>query len=76
MITVKFFGLLRLDHGIRTLQLEAETMAQVFSHLESLGIPRRELKGCVVFLNGSPANKRSVLKDGDQVIFMSPVAGG
>ena len=76
MITVKLYGLLRIESGIREKQLEAATVAEVLDALAECGIPRRDLKGCVILLDGKSATKRSKLKNGDTVILMSPVAGG
>ena len=78
MITVKLFGLLRLDSGIKERQLEAATVNEVFDLLlkETDRITRRDLDGCVVMINGKQGKKRSKLTDGDQVVLLSPVAGG
>ena len=76
MITVKLFGLLRLDSGIRERQLEAQNVKEVFSHLCQAGISKQDLEGCTVLINGKQANKRSKLQDGDTVVLMPPVAGG
>ena len=76
MITVKLYGLLRLDSGVKVRQLEAETVRDVLRAMEGCGISRRALEGCVVFVNGSNAESRSRLADGDTVVLMSPVAGG
>ena len=76
MITVKLYGLLRIDSGIREKTLEASDMRDVFSALEGCGIPGKKLTGCVIFINGKNGNKRSKLKDGDRVDLMPPVAGG
>ena len=76
MITVKLYGLLRIESGIKEKQLEAATVAEVLDALAECGIPRRDLKGCVILLDGKSATKRSKLKNGDTVILMSPVAGG
>ena len=76
MITVKLYGLLRLDSGIKEKQLEASTVKKVLESLVDCGIPRKDLNGCVILVNGSSANKRGKLKDGDTVVLMSPVAGG
>ena len=76
MITVKLYGLLRIESGIKEKQLEADTVADVLDALAACGIPKRELRSCVILLNGKPAVKRSKLKNGDTVILMSPVAGG
>ena len=76
MITVKLYGLLRIESGIREKRLEAKTVTDIFQALTDSGIPTKDLRGCVVLINGSPANKRSKLTDGDTVVLMSPVAGG
>ena len=76
MITVKLFGLLRIESGIKEKQLEATVVKEVLEQLADCGIDRKELNGCVVFINGNSANKRSKLTDGDTVVLMSPVAGG
>ena len=76
MITVKLYGLLRIESGIKEKQLEAATMKEVFAALSICGITQKDLDRCVILINGSSANKRSKISDGDTVIFMSPVAGG
>ena len=76
MITVKLYGLLRIESGIKEKQLEAVTMKEVLDQLAACGIDRRDLNGCVILVNGKTANKRSKLTDGDTVVLMSPVAGG
>ena len=76
MITVKLFGLLRLDSGIKERQMEAATVKEVLQQLAEAGISKRDLSGCVIFVNGENANKRRKLTDGDLVVLMPPVAGG
>ena len=76
MITVRLYGLLRLDSGIRERQLEAGSVKDVHTQLAALGLDRKELEGCVILVNGKPANKRRKLQDGDLVQLMSAVAGG
>ena len=76
MITVKLYGLLRIESGIRERQLEAVTVKQALDELGELGVSRNALKGCVILVNGKNASKRSRLADGDTVVLMSPVAGG
>ena len=76
MITVKLYGLLRIDSGIKEKQLEADTVKQVLEALAECGVPKKALNGCVILVNGSSAAKRSKLTDGDTVVLMSPVAGG
>jgi molybdopterin converting factor small subunit len=76
MITVKLYGLLRIESGIKEKQLKASTVNEVLQILAGHGISRKELNGCVVLVNGNSANRRSKLTDGDTVVLMSPVAGG
>ena len=76
MITVKLYGLLRIDSGIKERRIDAGSMKDVFQDLTNLGISQKDLTGCVILVNGKPANKRHTLHDGDTVTLMSPVAGG
>ena len=76
MITVKLYGLLRIESGIKQKQLDASTVHEVLSFLADCGIPRKDLNGCVVLVNGASAKKQTKLHDGDTVVLMSPVAGG
>ncbi len=76
MITVKLYGLLRLDSGIREKHLEAGTVKEVLESLAASGIGKKDLDSCIILVNGNSANKRSKLSDGDTVVLMSPVAGG
>mgnify|MGYP006380340087 CR=1 FL=1 len=76
MITVKLYGLLRIESGIKEKQLEAATVKEVLDVLAAGGISRKDLRGCVILINGNSANRRSKLTGGDTVVLMSPVAGG
>ncbi len=78
MITVKLFGLLRLDSAIRELTLDAASIPEVKEALlaRSDKITKKDIDGCVILINGKPGKKKSKLEDGDQVVLMSPVAGG
>ena len=78
MITVKLYGLLRLDTGIRELSLDAKTVPELYSRLleHSDRITKKDLEGCVLLVNGKAANRRTKLADGDVVQLLSPVAGG
>ena len=76
MITVKLFGLLRVESGIKQRQMEAATVKEVLQQLQDAGISGKDLRGSVIFVNGEPASKRKKLTDGDQVVLMPPVAGG
>ena len=76
MITVRLYGLLRIDSGIKERKIEAATIKDVLEDLMQQGISRKELQGCILLVGGKPANRRTKLQDGDVVQLMSPVAGG
>ena len=78
MITVKLYGLLRLDSGIRELSLDVKTVPELYFRLleHSDRITKKDLEGCVLLVNGKAANRRTKLADGDVVQLLSPVAGG
>ena len=76
MITVKLYGLLRINSGIKERKIEAESIKDVLEDLMMQGISRKELDGCIVLINQKSPNKKSKLTDGDVVQLMSPVAGG
>ena len=75
MITVKLFGLVRIETGIKELQIEANTIRQLHKAL-TRHIPEEKIKGCILLVNGKAANRFTKLEDGDQVMLMPPVAGG
>lgn len=76
MITVKLYGLLRIESGVKEKQLEAATVKEVLEALDNQGISKKDLNSCVILVNGNRASKRSKLTNGDTVVLMSPVAGG
>ena len=76
MITVKLYGLLRIESGIKIKQMEAKSVKEVLDALTCCGIPKKDLDGCLILINGTSANRRSKLTNGDTVVLMSPVAGG
>ena len=76
MITVKLYGLLRIESGIKEKQLDASTVKEALDSLMAYGVPKQDLAGCIILVNGKSANKRTKLTNGDMVVLMSPVAGG
>ena len=71
MVKVKLFGLLRLDTGLKELELEEKSFPprEVQSTL-------KDIDGCIVMINGVQGKKSSKLAPGDEVMLMSPVCGG
>lgn len=84
MVTVKLFGLFRLDTGLKSLTVEANSVKELYPILlaeakkakADTRITAADIDGCIVVINGRQARKNSPLKDGDQVSLMSPVCGG
>ena len=75
MITVRVFGLLRLDSGISRLELEAETVGEAIERLPE-ALDKKSIARYTLLVNGKPANAKTGLKDGDEIYILAPVAGG
>lgn len=82
MITIKFTSKLRLDVGRENDRAEAKSMAALISEMERRygSAFTKWLPHCRIFVNGSstavPDNQDTSLADGDEVLFLLPVAGG
>ena len=77
MIKVSFFGLLRINSGVKTLEVEADTIKELFLKIEQQsGISVKTLQSCTMFINGKEKKLNQKLHDGDQIVFMPPVCGG
>ena len=78
MITVRFYGLLRLDAGVREMEVMASTVTELYTQISGQNprITKKDLEGCVLLINGKASNRRAKLTDGDVVQLMPPVAGG
>ena len=57
MITVKLYGLLRIESGIKEKQFQATSVRDVLRQLEECGIPAKELSGCVILINEKPQTR-------------------
>ncbi len=84
MVQVHIFGLLRLDTGLKDISAEAGSVRELYPLIleeakklnPGTKVTAADLNGCIVMINGEPARKRSRLRDGDDVMLMSPVCGG
>ena len=84
MITVKLFGTFRLDSGIKELQIDAKTvkdlypvvMQEVLKANPYTTLSMKDVKGCIVSIDGKQVGVRTKLKDGDVVFLVPAVAGG
>ena len=84
MVTVKLFGTLRLESGVKELTAEAETvkalyptvMREIRAVKPNSAITEKALRGCLIAVNGVQTGPRTKLRDGDVVYFFPAVAGG
>ena len=84
MVTVKLFGVFRLDSGVKQLEAEAKTVKDIYPIVideikkvrPDSTLTEKKLKGSVIIVNGTPGKTSTKLNDGDIVNLMPPVAGG
>lgn len=84
MVTVKLFGLFRLDTGMKEFQAEAGSVRELYPLLlaearrlnSATTVTAKDINGCIVVINGKQGSRNSSLQDGDTVMLMSPVCGG
>lgn len=84
MVTVKLFGTLRLDSGVKEVTAEAGTVRELYPLVlreiravkPDSAVTEKALRGCLVAVNGVQAGGRTKLRDGDTVFLFPAVAGG
>ena len=82
MITVKFFGLLSVDSGIKQIALESKSAKETVDKIidKYPNISKKQLLSSVIFINKKQiTSKRGLstkLNDGDEIVFISPTSGG
>ena len=84
MVTVKLFGTLRIDTGVRELTAEAGSVRELYPIVlreirekrPDSPVTEKTLHACLVAVNGAQAGPRAKLRDGDVVYFFPAVAGG
>ena len=84
MVTVRLFGTLRLESGVKELHLEAGSVRELIplvcreirSAKPDCAVTEKTLRGCLVAVNGVRVNPRTRLRDGDVVYFFPAAAGG
>lgn len=81
-VTVKLFGVFRVDTHTARVELECGQLKDVFTQLnEQLGHIQMQsglqFKDAIVYVNGEACKKKSkALKDGDEIWLLSPASGG
>lgn len=77
MVTIKLFGSLRLKTGFKEMQVYASSVSEACALMaRATGWNLKEFKNCVFSLNGTQVKYSAKLKDGDELIFLSPSGGG
>ena len=84
MITVKLFGTLRIDSGVKEVRTEAGRVKEIYAPvLDAIHakqpdtcITLKTLKGCRIAVNGNVAAPNTALRPGDIVYLFPAVAGG
>ena len=83
MVTVRVFGVLRLDSGVKMLEADAASVQDVFRLVfeesrrvkPDSGITMKDVKGCMVVVNGKMVKPNAKLRDGDEIMLV-PASGG
>lgn len=83
MVTIRVYGVLRLDSGVKELKAEADNVQEVFRLVfeESKRIKpdscvtMKDVKGCMVVVNGKMVKPKAKLHDGDEIMLV-PASGG
>ncbi len=77
MVTIKLFGSLRLKSGCKGLEADVSTVKEACQALaDSTTLQMKELKNCVVMVNGKQSKFSSKIEDGSEVVFLAPAGGG
>ena len=83
MVHVKLFGALRLRSGLKDYQLEAKNLDELYAQLAQLStqtggkqVTVKDLRACIVMINGEQCRPRHALSDGDTVVLLTPASGG
>lgn len=82
MITVKFFGSVRVDYGLKELMVHAGTIAEAVEEIRKhSSIDEQELRQSIIFVNNKQVTGirqpfAFSLNDGDELVFLSPISGG
>ncbi len=80
-VTVKLFGVYRVDTHIATTEINADKLSDLLDELNKLAVGENKssisFSDATVFVNGEHCKKkRQKLSDGDEVWLLSPASGG
>lgn len=77
-INVRYFAILREEAGLETetIKVEAKTYGELYQHLQVKHKFTIPLEMIQVAVDDEFSHLHHDIKDGDQVVFIPPVAGG
>ena len=83
MVSVKLFGALRLRSGLKEYQLEAKNLDELYAQLAEISahsggepVTVKDLRDCIVMINGKQCRPHHTLSNGDAVVLLTPASGG
>lgn len=82
MVTVKFFNLIRSNHGVQQLNLSPGTIENIMIEIRNIHpqITMQELHDAILFINKQKVMHlkrfKEIVKDGDEIVFTNFVGGG
>ena len=82
MIKVRFFGFIRSQAGLSSIEISANTVDEALKQISNKceNIKLSTLKNSLIFVNsvdiGNLRMFKTPLKEGDEVMILSPTAGG
>lgn len=82
MITVRIFGLISIEYGLNRIDMEEGKVSRILDEIvrQYPGITRKRLQQSVMFINKEQVIVNKVLamtlKDGDELVLISPSSGG
>lgn len=84
MVSVRLFGTFRLDTGVKGFDADVSSVKELYPILLEKAleinpkstVSQKDIEACIVIVNGIQTNKKAQLKDGDEVMILSPVCGG
>ncbi len=77
MVTIKLFGSLKLKTGFKGMEADVKNVKEACEALSAeTGLTLKEIKNCVVMINGKQSKLSSKLADGQEVVFLTPAGGG
>ena len=82
MVTVKFFGMIRIHSNVKTIEVAEGTIKEIIEEIVTKcpQVEKTLLLQSIIMLNKVQltGNKRlkQLLKTGDELVFLSPASGG